>query len=271
MMRFSAENSTPPERPSTLHTEPAGFQEELERAALDESRHPLGRVDEVERVPRGRRVEHQQVVARLLVQLVELFHRHVLLRARHRVGDLLVDAVLEDAVARLLVGRVPLDRSSKVRFASSIIAHSSPFISMPCAAKRSGSTSRSSLPSSGRPSELARRFAGSMVSTATFRPCGGHAHRDRRGRGRLADPARARADADLPALQQVADVHARGCSSISSASVLDRVHVELRVETGTAARPDPGRDSSRQALELLGVGRRPAMLRELPPAARPGG
>ena len=52
--------------------------------------------------------------------------------------------------------------SSKVRLASSIMAHSSPGTST--------STRRSSLPSSGRPSALARRRAGSIVSTATFLP-----------------------------------------------------------------------------------------------------
>src|SRR4051794_17981308 len=41
---------------------------------------------------------------------------------------------------------------------------------MPAAPNRSGSTRRSSLPSSGRPSESARRFAGSIVNTATFLP-----------------------------------------------------------------------------------------------------
>src|SRR3954469_17788789 len=53
--------------------------------------------------------------------------------------------------------------SSKVRLASSIIAHSSPFTG--------ASTRVSWLPSSGSPRELARRRAGSMVSTATFLPC----------------------------------------------------------------------------------------------------
>jgi hypothetical protein len=54
--------------------------------------------------------------------------------------------------------------------ASSIIAHSSPRISIPAAAKRSGSTRRASLPSSSRPSDWASRRAGSIVSTATRAP-----------------------------------------------------------------------------------------------------
>ena len=49
-----------PEHP---HAERARAQEELQRLALDEARHPLGRVDEVERVAGRRRVEHEQVVA----------------------------------------------------------------------------------------------------------------------------------------------------------------------------------------------------------------
>ena len=43
------------------------------------------RVEEVERVAGRRRVEDEQVVAALRVDLVELLHRHVLLRAGERV------------------------------------------------------------------------------------------------------------------------------------------------------------------------------------------
>src|SRR5215207_9257397 len=60
--------------------------------------------------------------------------------------------------------------SSNVRLASSIIAHSSPSISTPCGANRAGSTRCGSLPSSVIPSAFASRFAGSMVTTATFIP-----------------------------------------------------------------------------------------------------
>ena len=60
--------------------------------------------------------------------------------------------------------------SSKVRLASSIIAHSSPRTSMPWPARRAGSTRWGSLPSSSTPSALASRRAGSMVTTATRAP-----------------------------------------------------------------------------------------------------
>ena len=60
--------------------------------------------------------------------------------------------------------------SSNVRLASSIIAHSSPRISIPWPANRAGSTSRGSLPSSVEPERVARRRAGSIVTTATRGP-----------------------------------------------------------------------------------------------------
>src|SRR5258707_1286448 len=60
--------------------------------------------------------------------------------------------------------------SSKVALASSIIAQSSPRISMPARSNRFGSTNLGSFPSSSRPRESASRLAGSMVRTATFWP-----------------------------------------------------------------------------------------------------
>ena len=63
-------------------------------------------VDEVEGVAGGRRVDDDEVEVGALVQLVELLHRHVLLRARQRAGDVAVEAVLEDARALLGGGGV---------------------------------------------------------------------------------------------------------------------------------------------------------------------
>ena len=77
-----------------------GPQEDPDRAALEEAREPAGRVEEVERVARRRRVEHEQVVVALLVELVELGDRGELLRAGDRARELLVDAVGEHLVAR---------------------------------------------------------------------------------------------------------------------------------------------------------------------------
>src|SRR5919108_1365180 len=95
--------------------------------------------------------------------------------------------------------------SSKVAFASSIIAHSSPpSVSTPASLNSAGSTWRSSFPSSGRPSESARRLAGSIVSTETFLP-------------RAAIPAAIAAEVVvLPTPPEPAQMHTRLPSSSSA-------------------------------------------------------
>ena len=121
--------------------------------------------------------------------------------------------------------------SSKVALASSIIAHSSPpLVSTPAAANSAGSTRRSSLPSSGRPSESASRLAGSIVSTATFLPARRHPGGDRRRGGRLADPARAGADADPLALEQLARRRPSALPSELAGELADLLDAELGLE-----------------------------------------
>ena len=155
-----------------LHTQPSRFQEELQRATFDEPRHPLGRVDEVERVAGGRRVEHQQVVARLLVQLVELLHRHVLLRAGHRVGDLLVDAVLRGsgrASPRRARGAPRDRRRCASRRASSPTAR--PSSRSRVRAKRSGSTQPLLVAQLGQAEGVRQPLGGVDREHRDLRPC----------------------------------------------------------------------------------------------------
>ena len=95
-------------------------------------------------------------------QLAELLHRHVLLRARERAGDRLVEGVGED-LGGLLGGGVRSTTSSKVRFMSSIIASSEP-----PPRRRRPATGRGVLSSSVSPSDWASRRAGSMVRTTTL-------------------------------------------------------------------------------------------------------
>ena len=90
--------------------QPGGLEEDADRAALEEAREPPGRVEEVQRVARRRRVEDEHVERAGLVELVELRDRGELLRAGHRGRELLVDPVLEHLVARALVRREPLDQ-----------------------------------------------------------------------------------------------------------------------------------------------------------------
>ena len=127
-------------------------------------------------------------------------------------------------------------------FASSIIAQSSPPPgSTPASANSAGSTWRSALPSSGRPSESARRFAGSIVSTATFLP-------------RAAIPAAIAAEVVvLPTPPEPAQMQTRLPSSSSatrghqatsrSASALDLPRPRARARTGTAASSPAPRQS----------------------------
>ena len=134
-----------------------------EEPVVEEPGQPPGRVEEVEGVPRRRRVDDDEVEAALLVQLVELLHRHVLLRARQRAGDVAVEAVLEDALA-------PARRRPRTgprgRRTSSWCRASAP-TARPASRRRCGS---GSLVSPSSPSVSARRLAGSMVTTTARRP-----------------------------------------------------------------------------------------------------
>ncbi len=69
-----------------------------------------GRLEEVERVARGRRVEHEQVEVALLRELVELGDRGELLRAGDGARELAVDAVALDLLGALGRRGEPLDQ-----------------------------------------------------------------------------------------------------------------------------------------------------------------
>jgi hypothetical protein len=73
----------------------------LDDPALEELDQPLGRLEEVEGVLRGRRVDDDQIVLVALPHLVDLLHRRVLDAARQRLRSVLVERVLQDPLARL--------------------------------------------------------------------------------------------------------------------------------------------------------------------------
>jgi hypothetical protein len=73
----------------------------------EELRHPPRRVEEVESLARGRRVDDDEVVLALGVDLVEPLHRDVLVPLGEAAADVLVDRVGEDPLCRRLVGRLP--------------------------------------------------------------------------------------------------------------------------------------------------------------------
>ena len=139
--------------------DPAGRRhQDAVEAVVEEAREAAGRLEEVERVAGRRRVDDDQVEAALLVQLVELLHRHVLLRARERAGDVAVEAVRQDA-PRLLLGLGVL-RDQIVERALGV-EHQRPQLAGP----RSPSTFDAVLVRPSRPSALASRLAGSIVTT----------------------------------------------------------------------------------------------------------
>ena len=57
-------------------------------------------------MPRRWGIDDDEVEPAVLVELVELLHRHVLLRARERAGDVAVEAVAQDAVRLRVVVRI---------------------------------------------------------------------------------------------------------------------------------------------------------------------
>ena len=161
---------------------------------------PARRVEEVERVARRRRVEHEQVEVALLVELVELRDRGELLRARDRAGELLVDPVGEDLVARARrPARGARSAASNVRLESSIIAHSSPRLDP--VRERSSDEPRlvAELLEPERVGQPPRRVDGHHGDRA---PSRGQPQRERRRGRRLADAAGAGADGDPLAVEQ---------------------------------------------------------------------
>ncbi len=116
-------------------------------------------------------------------------------------------------VARALVGRVPLDDLVEGPLR---VEHHRPELALdvrlhePLLVAQLGQPERV-----GEPLRGVDRQHGDLLAAR------GHAEGDRRGRGRLADAARARADADLLALEPVAD-HSRRSSSADSRSSASR-------------------------------------------------
>ena len=90
---------TPARRRCTAFTTPrVGRHQDAVEAVVEEAGEPPRRVEEVERVAVGGVSTTTRSKSRLVVQLVELLHRHVLLRAREGAGDVAVEAVGEDAL-----------------------------------------------------------------------------------------------------------------------------------------------------------------------------
>ena len=100
---------------ATLQVRARRHHQQPEDAVVEHAQQPVGRVEEVERVTGRRSVDDDDLVAAVLVQLVELLHRHVFLRARERARHVAVEAVVEDAFGLFLADRVARDESVERR------------------------------------------------------------------------------------------------------------------------------------------------------------
>ena len=90
--RAKIEKTRAVERPKRRAVRPAGGDEHLQRPSFQEAQQPGRCVEEVQRVARRGRVEHDHVEVALVVELIQLGDRAQLLRAGHRRGQLAVDA-----------------------------------------------------------------------------------------------------------------------------------------------------------------------------------
>ena len=73
-----------------------GREQHPDHAAVEKAAQPLGRVEEVERRPARRRVDHDEIPSLLRLELTKLFHGHVLLRTGEARRQRDVEGVGED-------------------------------------------------------------------------------------------------------------------------------------------------------------------------------
>ena len=105
------------------------------------------------------------------IEVVELRHRGVLLRAGERARDLRVDRIREDPLHRGRILRVALRRPRRTPPSDRASSRAARRVARArrCGRAR-GSTSWTWWPSAARPSEFASRFAGSIVRTSVRLP-----------------------------------------------------------------------------------------------------
>src|SRR5919201_3774907 len=194
-------------------------EEDLQRAPLEEARQPVGGVEEVQRVARRRRVEDEHVEAPGAVEVVELGDRRELLRAGHRAGQLLIDAVGEDVVAGALVGR---EAGDEVVERALGVEHHRPQLAAhldPVAGEAVGVDEARLVAELVEPQGVGQPLGGVDGDDSDAQPARRQAHRQCRRRGRLADATRAGADDDALAVQSPVERHARRSASMCESVV----------------------------------------------------
>src|SRR5439155_3128597 len=225
--------------------------EPFDDLAVEEVGDPARGLEEVERVARRRGVDHDQVVAAALGQRAELLDRHVLVRAREALREVLVEPVGEDAVARL-GRRVPLDEGiprpllvehhrgeralRREALGAEVLGRD---VAFPAAERREAE----------RAGEPAGRVDGQHDGTPPFeRPPEGQ----RRGHRRLAEATAAGGDADLMARDEVAERHGRSADTaarpgLAVSSSRDRRSTSPRSNSSTKRKGSSTIGTSRMA------------------------
>ena len=188
------------------------------------------------------------------VHLAELLHRRVLAAAGERVGQVAVDRVREDPLARGGIGAKRVDQLVEGALRVEHQRRQRASAGTPAARRRSRGTSRGSLPSGPMPSASASRRAGSIVITSTRLPARAAASAERRGDGRLADAART--DADQHAAARASGPASRAGSGTRAAQERarrrerergDAVRAVARRARATAARRGADAELARRA------------------------
>ncbi len=242
-----------------------GREERARRVVAQEVEDAVGRVEEVERVGGRRRVEDDEVVVAVGGELVELLHRHVLLRAGQR-GRTSAGRAGSPGCGRAAPGRArgASTRSSQVRFTSSIIAKSSPSRREPRRGEglRSG-TRVSTLPSDGeaeRVGEAAGRVDGADQRAAARERAGERDGRGDRGLARRRRSRRRRRSAGSPRLAHGGHGASSGAVRRRSRRRSARPRPRPQSATGSSGSTVVGRSSAARsarevALRLLGAER----------------
>ena len=174
-----------------------------QQAAAEEVGHPARRVEDRQRVARRRRVDDHEVEVARRVEVVELFHREVLVAVHEAARDVLVQRIGEHRVASGGVGRMAADEFVP---AGLRVEHRRPQLAAQWhrRVRRHPHRRVPERRETERGRQPARRIDGQHEDLATLSLGGGHSEGG--GDRRLADAAGSRHEDHLPARQQMVEL-----------------------------------------------------------------
>ena len=197
-----------------------GGEQDADHAPVEERREPLRGVEEVQGRARRRGVHDDQVVVAAGLELAELLHRHVLLRAGEGAGQRLVEGVLQDLGRLVALG---VGQDDLVEGPLHVEHHR---VERAAAGRVDALDAAGGVVQLGQAHRLRQPLGRVDREHDGTAPALGGSQRERGGGGRLADAAGAGAHQDPGGVEQVVDVeggaavlgHAIPCSWRSPAS-----------------------------------------------------